>query len=70
MKNFNIFGVQWKIRLLGGLTKNQYRGGGLPNKGGLAQFADLRGGLGKKDRVVFLRRGFDTPKRTMKYTSI
>ena len=28
--------------------KNQYRGG-LPKKGGLGQFADLRGGLGKKE---------------------
>ena len=27
MKNFNIFGVHWKIQLLGGFTKNQYRGG-------------------------------------------
>ena len=27
MKNFNIFGVHWKIRLLGGVLKNQYVGG-------------------------------------------
>ena len=31
MKNFNVFGVHWKIRFLGGggggVTKNQYRGG-------------------------------------------
>ena len=30
MKNFNIFGVHWKVRLLGGevgrVTKNQYIG--------------------------------------------
>ena len=49
MKNFNISGVHWKIRLLGGegVTKKQYRGGELPKKGGLGQFADLRDGLGQ-----------------------
>ena len=26
MKNFNIFGVHWKIWLLGGITKNKYIG--------------------------------------------
>ena len=38
MKNFNIFGVHRKIRLLGGFTKKQYRGGGR-----LRQFAHLKG---------------------------
>ena len=28
MKNFNILRVHWKIRPLGGVTKNQYGGGG------------------------------------------
>ena len=37
-----------------GLRKNNIEGG-LPKKGGLGQFADLRGGLGKKEEVVFLR---------------
>ena len=33
-----------------GFTKNQCRGGGLPKKGRLGQFVDLReGGLGKKE---------------------
>ena len=32
--------------------KNQYIRGRLPKKGGLLQFADLRG-LGKKGEVVF-----------------
>ena len=27
IKNFNIFGVHWKIWLLGGITKNKYIGG-------------------------------------------
>ena len=41
----------------GGVTKSQYMGG-LPKKGGLGQFADLReGGLARKRRVVFLRGG-------------
>ena len=46
MKNFNILGVYWKIRPLGGgVTKNQYiggdwpvcwfKGGGLARKGGV-----------------------------------
>ena len=60
MKNFNVFGVHGKIQVLeGGFSKNQYiwadclkRGGG-----GLGQFADLRGGLGKKEGVVFLMGG-------------
>ena len=35
----------------------------------LAQFVNLKGGLGKKEGVVFLR-GVDTPLHTMKQTSI
>ena len=35
MKNFNIFGVHRNIRLLGGVLKNQYIGGGLPKNAGL-----------------------------------
>ena len=41
MKNFYIFGVHGKIRVLWGVMKNQYIGG-ITLKGGLAQFADLR----------------------------
>ena len=68
MKNFIIFGVHWRIRLLGwgGLPKNQYRGG-LPRKGAGAsrQCANLReGGAWEEKRVVFLRGG-DTPMHTM-----
>ena len=52
----NILGVHGKIRVFGGVgvggggvTKSQYMGG-LPKKGGLGQFADLReGGVGKKE---------------------
>ena len=33
MKNFNIFGVHWKIRLLVGILKNQYIGGGCLKRG-------------------------------------
>ena len=49
-----------------GVLKNQYIGE-LPKKGGgLGQFVDLRGGgLGKKEGVVFLRGGVDTPMPTM-----
>ena len=41
-KNFNIFGVYWKIRLLGGILKNQYIGGDCL-RGGLGQFVGLSG---------------------------
>ena len=49
VKNFNILGVHWKTKIEGAL----------PKKGGLGQFADLRGegGLGKKEGVLFLRGG-------------
>ena len=50
----------------GGHKKPLYRGK-LP-KGGLEQFADLGGGgLDKKDGLVFLRRGVDTPMHTMSF---
>ena len=55
MKNFNILGVHWTIRLLGGggeLTKNQYRVG-IAWKGGLGQFANLGGGLARKSGWCF-----------------
>ena len=49
MKNLNILGVYWKIWLSGGSSRKTDIEGGLPKKGGLGQFADLReGGLGKK----------------------
>ena len=54
MKNFNILGVHWTIRLLGGggeLTKNQYRVG-IAWKGGL-------GGV--------FEGGVDTPMHTMRH---
>ena len=48
----------------GGSRKSNIKRG-LPEKGGLGQFADLRGrGLGKKEWVVFLR-GVDTPLHTI-----
>ena len=46
-----------------GFTRNQDIGE-IALKGGLGQFADLRGRLGKKEGVVFLR-GFDTLMHTM-----
>ena len=68
MKNLNILGVYWKIWLSGGSSRKTDIEGGLPKKGGLGQFADLRegggGGLARKRKVVFLRGG-DTPIHTM-----
>ena len=60
MKNYNIFGVHWKIQLLGrGFTKKQYRGG-------LGQFAGLRETWQERVGGIFLRgEGVDTPMHTM-----
>ena len=44
MKNFNIFEIQEKIRFLGGIHEKPMYRGGLPKRGELGQFADLRGG--------------------------
>ena len=64
MKTLNTTGVHRKIQFLGGgLAINQYIGRNYPKRGGLGQFADLRGGggwLGEKERVVFLKGGVDT----------
>ena len=51
----------------GGVTKNQYIGGGLPKNmgGGPGQFVDSRGGLARKRRGGGLRGGVDTPMPTM-----
>ena len=57
MNNFNILGFTEKSDFY----ENQYRGG-IAQKGGLRQFAGLKGGggLGKKDGIVFMRgRGID-----------
>ena len=53
--------ANWKIRYLGGSQKANISGR-LPKN--WTQFADLRGGLAKKRKVVFLR-GTDTPMHTM-----
>ena len=66
MKNFNIFGVHWKIRFLGEgrFTKNQYRGG-IAWRGRLGQFSGLmKGAWQEKGGAVFLR-GVDTLMLTM-----
>ena len=63
VENFNILGILWKIRLLGGHEKAIYRGG-LPEKWGLGQFGDLRRELDKREGVVFLR-AVDTSMHTM-----
>ena len=65
MKNFNILGVHWKIRLLGGkgLTKNQYTGG-YCLKRGHGQFVGLRRAWQEKGGWWFWG-GVDTPMHTM-----
>ena len=56
MKNLNIIGVHWKIRLLGGegwAHKNQYRGGYYQKgeiKKEIWQFTNLRGGGAWQER--------------------
>ena len=60
IKNFNILGVHWKIRLLGGrCSRNTNAERELPKKGGLDSLLNSRGGLGKKEGGgVFLRVGW------------
>ena len=70
MKNFNIFGVHWKIRVLAGglgvLQKTNIEGE-LPKKRVLGQFANLRrGAWQEREGVVFLR-GVDKAMHIMRY---
>ena len=58
MKNFNVFGVHWKIRLLkegvGIHEKNNIKGADcLKGGGGSEQFVDLRKDLAKKKGWCF-----------------
>ena len=57
MKNLNVFGVHWKIRDLrkGGSWKTNVEGGDCWKRGRLGQFANLRGGLARNWKVIFLR---------------
>ena len=67
MKNFNILRVHWKIRPLGGVTKNQYGGGGgdCLKRWAWTVFQFKGGGeRGKKKGGGFLGGG-DTPMHTM-----
>ena len=52
MKNFNIFGVQWKIQFLRGKGSSRNIEGGLP-KGRTGQFVDLRGARQERGSGVF-----------------
>ena len=66
MKNVSILGVHWKIQLLeGGAHEKSIKRGGLPKKGGLGQFADLRAAWQERGGGVL--EGVDTPMRTMSY---
>ena len=53
-------GVHWKIQFSGGVHKNNNMRG-LPRKEELGQFANWRGGLGKKEGGG----GLDTPMHTL-----
>ena len=54
MKNFNVLGVRWKIRLLGGgFTKNKNRGGYYLKKGGAWTVCQGGEGLARKGGGVF-----------------
>ena len=62
-------GVHWKIRFLGGgegASRKTINRRDCLKKEGLGQFADLRGGLSKKEGVVFLwGERVDTSMHTM-----
>ena len=63
-KNFNIFGVHWKIRLLGGILKNQYIGEDCLKRGETWAVCWFKRGHDKKEGWCF-SRGVDTPMPTM-----
>ena len=69
MKKFYILRVHWKIRFLDGRSQKTKIYWGLPKKGGLGHFADLKGGLGKKEGGGFLR-GVDASMHTMELFTI
>ena len=65
MKNFNILGVHWKIRLLGvGGSRKTNVEGGLPKKGALVSLPIYGGDLARK-RGGGVWGGVDTPMHTM-----
>ena len=53
MKNFNILGVHWKIQLSGEGSRKINIYGGLPIKGRLRRFVDLRGAWQERAGGVF-----------------
>ena len=62
-KNFNIFGVDWKIRLLGGILKNQYIRGDCLKRGDWRVYWFNKGGW--QERGGVFEGGIDTPMPTM-----
>ena len=57
MKNFDVLGIHWKIRLLGGgVQKNRYREG-IAKKGWTWTVCRFKGGLGKKEEGGVFERG-------------
>ena len=71
MKNFNFWGGSLKNpTFMGRGSRKTNIEGRLPKKGGLGQFADLRGGGGlarKRGWFFFKGGGVDTPMHTMTY---
>ena len=66
MKNFNILGVHWKIRLLGvGGSRKTNVEGGLPKKGALVSLPIYGGDLARKREGGGVWGGVDTPMHTM-----
>ena len=74
MRNYNNFEILWKLWFLRGrgVHKNKNIEGALPKKGGgLGEFADLRVGLGKKERCsVFEGGGWLISQCTIWYFAI
>ena len=65
MKNFNIFGVHWKIQLLGGVHEKPISRGDCLKREGLEQLVDLREGLGKKEGGGVFEGGGLIPQCTL-----
>ena len=71
MKNVDITGVHWKKNVVfRGVYRKALYGREMPRKGGLEQFAGLRGSLGKKEGEKGCFKGFDTLMHTMFFAGV
>ena len=70
MKNFNILGIHWKIRLLGVCSQKANIEGWDRLKGGFGQFLKLRGAIGNKERGEDFEGGGRYAMHTILYVNV